>query len=462
MKFTLVQPSFKNYAVLNPPLGLAYLAAVLREKPICAEVVIIDANAERLSIEETVEKILDTKADVLGFTMTSPQAKVALEIIGKVKQKSDIPVVVGGPHPTVAAEDLIKEPRIDILVRAEAEETIVELCRSLNGLQPLSSVKGISFKENGAVIHNPERGLIEDLDRLPFPDWGLFPLSRYSSIAGKKKSCLPIMSSRGCPFGCIFCYKGVFGRKYRARTPKNVINELLYLIDKFKIEEFVILDDNFALDEARALEICDQIIRNKIKIPWRLSNSIAVKSSSSRLFLKLREAGCYQVSIGVESGDQAVLDYINKGIILKEIENTFKLAKAARLQTVAFFMIGNLNETSETMDKTIEFAIKLDPDFAQFTIATPYPGTQMYELVKKEGALLLNDWDDLASYSGKAVFRYKQLTPELMQEKYKEAYLRFYLRPKYIFKRIIKIFSPREFLNLIKGIGVFLRMVLKR
>lgn len=302
MKFTFVHPPFKNYAVVSPPLGLAYLSAVLKRLSI--EVSVIDANAERLSVEKIVQKILDIRPDVLGITMTSPQANISLEIIRRIKSKLDIPIMVGGPHPTVMEEELAKDHGIDILVRSEAEETIAELYKYFKGLKPLSSIKGISFKEHNKLIRNPDRPLINDLDSIPFPAWELFPLGRYNSIAGKKNFSLPIMSSRGCPYDCIFCYKGVFGRAYRVRTPQNVIDEILYLVNNFKIDEFVILDDNFALDNDRAIEICDRIINSRIKMPWRLANSIAVRSSSRKLFLKLKEAGCYQIAVGVESGNQ--------------------------------------------------------------------------------------------------------------------------------------------------------------
>lgn len=159
------------------------------------------------------------------------------------------------------------------------------------------------------------------------------------------------------------------------------------------------------------------------------------------------------------SGNQKVLDFINKGITLDQIKNTFKFSKEAKLETIAFFMVGNLSETTKTIDETIRFSIELDPDFAQFTIATPYPGTKMYELIKKEGKLLFDNWDELASYGGTAFFEYLDLTPQLVQRKYKEAYLCFYLRPRYVLKRLIKIFSRREFINLIKGIRIFLRMI---
>jgi len=459
MRFVFVQPPFKNWAVINPPLGLAYLSAVLRQKMASVEVFVIDANAERITPQEATKKILELKPDVLGVTITTPQVDVALDIIKKVKSSLDIPVIVGGPHPTVMPQELLACEEVDIVARSEAEETIVELGQYFCGLRQLSSIKGVSFKENGRMQHNPDRPLINELDCLPFPAWDTFPLHRYSSIGGKKGFCLPVMSSRGCPFGCVFCYKGVFGRTWRARSPENVIAELLYLRDKFKIEEFVFLDDNFALDEERALRICDGIIQGKLNLPWRLSSGIAVKSSSSRIFLKLKEAGCYQVAIAVESGNRAVLDYINKGITLEQIENTFRLAREAGLETVAFFMIGNLTENEKTMDDTIRFAIKLSPDLAAFTVATPYPGTRMYEIIEKEGRMVFGKWEDLASYAGRAVFQHKELTPELIQKKYQDAYRRFYLRPKYILKWFTTVSSWRELSNMFKGAGLLLRMI---
>ncbi len=463
MKFTFVQPPFKNYAVVNPPMGLAYLAAVLKAKSGAPEVSIIDANAERLSEEETAERILSEDPQAAGFTMTSPQCGAALRIIRLVRQRKPIPIIVGGPHPTVLPQELLAIPEVDILVRSEGEDTISELHEYFQGRRKLSSVNGISFREGGTIVTNPDRPLIADLDHIPFPAWELFPLERYASIAGKYGFALPVLSSRGCPFGCTFCYKGVFGRTYRARTPENVVSEVKRLKSEFDIREFVILDDNFALKEERALAICDLLLKEDLRLPWRLSNSIAVKNSSSRLFHKLREAGCYQVSIGVESGNQAVLDGINKGIRLAEIENTFRLAREAGLETVAFFMIGNIGENETTMDDTIRFARKLNPDFAQFTIATPYPGTGMYEQVRREGKLLFDDWEALASYGAKGAFCHGELTPELMERKYRQAYSSFYLRPGYALKRLRRtLFAPDGLKNTLKGVRVFCSMIARK
>lgn len=455
MRFTFVNASFKKFAAVQPPLGLAYLAAVLKRKS--TAITVIDANAERLTIEQTVKRILESEPDILGFTMTTPLVDVSLQIVEQVKSKKDVPIIVGGPHPTVMPEELLEGNKIDIVVRGEGEETINELYDYFRGTRRLDSIPGISFSRNGKIIHNPSRPLIENLDEIPFPAWEFFPVNKYSSFARKGKFSLPILTSRGCPFGCIFCYKGISGRRYRARSVESIIAELGYLIEKFKIEEFVIVDDNSALNEERAMTICDEIIRRNLVRPWNPVGGLTVRASY-KLLSKMKEAGCYRVAFGVESGNQSVLDYINKGITLEQARHAFASAKKVGLEAVGFFMIGNLNETEKTINQTIDFAIELNPDWAQFTVATPYPGTKMYEIIKKEGKLLAKNWEDFASYD-RAIFSYRELTPFFLDKKYREAYRRFYLRPQVIVKKIRKVTSFFELKNLFKGIKGFLQLV---
>jgi len=458
MKITLVQAPFKKYAIVNPPLGLAYLAAVLKSIPYALDVTIIDANAEQLTLEQTVARIIDSSPDLLGMTMTSPLVNASFEIIRKVKSLKDILVVVGGAHPTIMPEEMLGDTAVDIVVRGEGEETVVDLVRYVQKEVSLQEIKGVSFKKNGKVIHTSDRPAINDLDLLPFPAWELFPIEKYFSMAGRKKFCLPVMTSRGCPYDCIFCYKGIFAKGYRVRSPESVIKEIEYLATNFHIEEFVILDDNFTLQEKRALEICQGLRTRTRTIPWRLPNGIAVKATTPQLFSALQEAGCYQIAVGVESGSQDILDSIGKGITIPQIRNAFKLAKQAGLETVAFFMIGNIGENAQTIDKTIDFAIELEPDFAQFTVATPYPGTKMRSIVLQEGRLLSDDWEDYASYNGRAVFEHGELTAALMAKKYKEAYHRFYLRPAYMLKRLKSAFSLHGFINILQGVKVFMQL----
>jgi len=333
MKFVLVYPPFKKFAAVQPPLGLAYLAAVLKKRS--AIVNVIDANAERLNVEQTVKKILESDPGVLCFTMLTPLVDVSLQIIEQVKLKKDIPIVAGGPHPTIMPDEILKNNKIDIVVRGEGEDTISDLYDYFTGAKQLDSISGVSFRLNDKIFHNPSRPSIENLDEIPFPAWELFPLSRYASFARKKKFSLPIITSRGCPFGCIFCYKGVFGRKYRIRSTQNVVSEIEYLIKKFNIEEFAVVDDNFALNEERALQICEEIIMQNLVIPWTAAGGLTVRTSD-KVLRKMKDAGCYRVAFGVESGNQDVLEYVDKGITLGQIGNAFASAKRHRWRPLVF------------------------------------------------------------------------------------------------------------------------------
>jgi radical SAM superfamily enzyme YgiQ (UPF0313 family) len=449
MRITLVQPKFKSLSGRQPPLGLAYLSAVLKQ---CgAKVSVIDANAEQISTDETVKRIVKSKPDTIGISATTPLINDATSMAQQIKLSiPDSTIILGGPHPTIMPEDVLKCGYVNIVVRGEAERTMEELYDFFNGKIALDSINGISYMKNGKVVHNPNRELIKNLDELPFPAWEYFPLNKYSGIVRKTDFNLPIMTSRGCPFGCIFCYKGIFGRSYRARSPKNVVDEIEYLVDNFKIKEFSIVDDNFTLNPKRAIEICDIIIKRDLIMPWCNPTGMRVETASLELFSKLKVAGCYRVYLAVESGDQKVIDFINKNITLEQARRAFEIAKKVGLETTAFFMIGNLNENEETMNKTIEFAKELDPDFVQFTIATPYPGTEMYERIKKDGKLFIERWDDLVLFKG-AIFEYKDLNLKLINRMHKKAIKSFYFRPKFIVKFLMKIRSINDIKNLIHG-----------
>ncbi len=264
------------------------------------------------------------------------------------------------------------------------------------------------------------------------------------------------MTSRGCPFSCIFCYKGVFGTKYRPRSPESVLAEWEHLVRKMRVDEISVVDDNLTLDAARVLDICDLIIKRKLVVPWTTPNGIRASPASLELYTKMKEAGCYRVYFGVESGDQAVLDFVRKKVSLDEIRKAFRLARQAGLETGAFFMIGNLSETEQTIDRTIKFAIELEPDYAQFTIATPYPGTRMYETIQNEGSFLFDSWEELASYD-KSVFRHKELNPDLVNRKYRQAFRSYYFRPRFVIRHLKKLRTGRDIANLLWGIKEVLK-----
>ena len=449
MKIILIQPAFEDYSSKQPPLGLAYLCAALKKKN--AEIMVIDANVERITNEGINQKIRFFEPNIVGFSVTTPLFSSMISIAKKIKEyNEDIVIVAGGPHPSIYPEDVLKTGFVDIVVGGEGDETIGEIYDSIEKGISLDEIKGISYVKGETIVSNPSRPLIENLDNLPFPAWDFFPLEKYRGTVRKTDFNLPVMTSRGCPFNCTFCYKGIYGRTWRPRSPENVLEEIKYLKEKFGIKEFSIVDDNFSLKQERAIKICELLIKEQINLPWCTPNGIRVDNVSKELFSKMKQAGCYRVYMAVECGDQKIIDLMNKGITLEQVKKAFSMAKEANLETSAFFMIGNLGETKETMEKTIKLAKELDPDFVQFTIATPYPGTKMYEEIKKNGRLLISDWKDFSSFSG-AIFEYKNLNKKLIDNMHKKAVNSFYLRPRFILKYLRKNMSINGIKNLVRG-----------
>jgi radical SAM superfamily enzyme YgiQ (UPF0313 family) len=245
------------------------------------------------------------------------------------------------------------------------------------------------------------------------------------------------LTSRGCPFGCPFCFKGVFGRRFRPRTPENVVAEWEMLVREHRAAEIAVQDDAFNVDPDRAIRICRLIVKRGLRHPWSAPNGIRADTVSLELFQAMRDSGCERVAFGVEAGSQGMLDVLDKRVTLGQLERAFALARRAGIRTMGFFMVGNPGETSETAEATINFAIFLRPDWAQFTLATPYPGTELFERVRREGKMLVSDWDRYGHYTSDAFFRMGSVTPELVGRAMRKAYRKFYLRPSYAVRRAL-------------------------
>ena len=459
LRMVLLNPPFPYYASSQPPLGLAYLAAVSKMEGV--DVKIIDAHAERLSLKEITGRILEYKPELLGITMSTPVFDLSVKISKAVKREISVFILVGGPHPSTLPEETLGSGAIDVVCRGEGEETLAEVFDYFLKEKPLEKILGISFLNKGESVSTPDRPPIKNLDDLPFPCWDGFPLDRYFSPARKMRLSLPIMTSRGCPAKCYFCYKGIFGSQYRFRSPRNVVNEIVYLKNRYHLQEFSIIDDNFSLLNKRSEEICNLIIERRLNLPWSLPNGIRASPLSENLFRLMKKSGCYRVFVGVETGDEQVLKSINKGISLKEVEEAVRLARKAGLEVGTFFMIGNLGEDAETIDKTIAFSLHLNPDFSQFTIATPYPGTVFYETIKREGKFLFEKWGELGTYE-KAVFEHGNLTADLINRKFREAYRKFYLRPNFIIRKIKGIKRLKDIKNLLSLFSIFIKLETKK
>ena len=338
-----------------------------------------------------------------------------------------------------------------MVVRGEGEATWVDLCDHLEREEPLEGVPGLSFTDDGRrVIHNPDRSPITDLDTLPYPAYHLFRTDRYTNlqpaIDHREGAALSILTSRGCPYRCIYCSQ-IGPRKWRMRSPENLMGEWRWLVRDQGATEIGVLDDSFNIDRRRALDLCDRLIGEGLnRVPWIMINGIRANLVDEELLGRMREAGCIRTAFGVESGNQEILDrVIDKHQTLDQVREAFRAAKAVGMETIGFFIIGLPGETEKTMDDTIRFAIELDPLVANFSMATPFPGTGLERLVREKGRMLVEDWDDFAFFENKPSFEMKGLSAELVERKWQEAYRRFYLRPSRIF-RIIR--RKRTWLNL--------------
>jgi len=438
-KVLLISP--RNVAwtgAVTLPLNLAYLASSLEQEEHEVKCVDMRINPD-IDIRKEIRDF-----DIVGISSCTPSIKEAWRIAEAAK-KEDKTVILGGPHPSALPEESLQKSYVDIVVRGEGEETIKKICRGAD----LKDIKGISFKKNNRIIHNESRPLIKDLDLIPFPARHLFDLKKYHSALHKNRIIGDILTSRGCPCNCNFCYKAIFGRFYRMRTPENVIQEWKEIID-MGIEEISLMDDNFSVDQERASKICNMIMDKGLKIDWNATGGLRVDCVSKNLLAIMKKSGCYRIAFGAESGSQFILDKIGKNIKIRQIKNAVKLAKKIGLEITLFFIIGNLYENEKTMQQTIDFAKELDPDYVQFTVATPYPGTQLYDAVKKEGKLLVTNWEEYGSYEGKAYFEHNELTKELVERMYRKAYKEYYLRPKimlrYLKKHRLSILNGLRFL----------------
>jgi radical SAM superfamily enzyme YgiQ (UPF0313 family) len=395
---TLINPAFGVFVSHpSPPLGPAYLKAVLLENGIEATI-----------IDETAGMPVRTDAigsEWVGLTVFTPTAKNAYELADRLRGNGK-KVMLGGPHVSILPHEALKHA--DKVIVGEGEKSILEI-----------------FSSRKRIIQSR---LIKDIDSIPFPDWHGLPLEKYAAPT-RRHPYLKIMTSRGCPYGCVYCFKGVFGRYYRMRSPKNVVDEIEHLKREYGCREVAFIDDNFSQDRERTINICREIIQRRIKIDWACPNGVRVDTLNLPLLKLMKKAGCYQLSFGIESGNQGVLNRIGKGIKLEQVKNAVRWAKEAGIETIGFFMVGLPFDTEDTMQQTIDFAKSLPLDLVQFTITVPYPGTELYSMVEEHGRFLVEKWAEFGSYTGKAYYEMGYLKGELVERMYKKAYREIYFRP---------------------------------
>ena len=382
MRIALVAPKWNRLINSYPPLGLAYLAAVLEQAG--HTVAIFDFGLTPHSeLAADVGRVVGFRPDLVGMTAMTNVWHSAVELARALKGALASPLVVGGPHATVFPERVAEEPAVDYVVVGEGEETLAELVELLArtdgspAAEALSAVRGLCFRRAGGTVRTPERPLIRDLDALPWPARHLCELFRYPLYTPDGQRMLTVLSSRGCPYDCSYCFKGIVGRTYRQRSPENLVAELESLVDTYRVRNFYFVDDLFTLDARRLEAFARRIIDQGLDIRWQCL--ARVDRVTPELLALMYRSGCRQVHYGIESADQAILDRIGKRITPAMVREAVGWTRAAGIRSKGYFMLGLPGDTEETMARTIAFAAELDLDEAMFSLTTPFPGTRLWD-----------------------------------------------------------------------------------
>jgi anaerobic magnesium-protoporphyrin IX monomethyl ester cyclase len=408
VKVALISPpapsalAFVDYQ--SPTVGLAILAAVLEKNGY--DVTVLDCPPVHMTYNGIKQALTRFKPDIVGITSVTPTFSSALKTAQTAKEAyPQTLVALGGPHVTIADDQFIlQHPEVDVIVKGEGEQTLVELARCVLGAMSLDEVAGITYRKNGQAIRTPNRPCIENLDELPPPAYHYFPIHRYR-IFGKLG--LAMVTGRGCASQCSFCVVPQIGKNsYRTRSPKSVVDEMEYLRDRYHPDFISFNDEVFTYDQKRVAEICLEIKRRKLTIPWDCQTRVDLVSKE--LLYKMRAANCQLVCFGIESGSQKILDAMKKGTTVEQNATAIKWAKEAGLSVNVSLIIGYPGETQETLKETIDFMKKTEPDDIFLFLATPYATTELRETVLSMGWKMSQDWNIFEMQT--AVFENKEFS----------------------------------------------------
>ncbi len=431
-RVTLVNPAAPVGAAMHLPfalLGLGYLAAVLEKNQY--EVDVIDCQVLKLSFEDFRSEISKRQPNIIGVTSSTLTYQSALKLVKIAKEACpNCITIAGGPHVTFWDDKALEEcPELDIVVRREGENTLLELVQRIEAGKSYHDAMGTTCRKDGKIVRNTDRPYIEDLDSLPFPARHLWPMESLR----KYENILYLTTSRGCVYWCEFCTTvRMHGRKYRMRSPKNVVDELEFLHKTYGISTFTFCDDAFTVDQPRTEALCNEILKRGLKIEWNCGTRVDMLTKE--LLAKMKEAGCISVWFGVESGSQQVLDAMKKGITPELTTKVFGWVRELGLKPIPNVILGFPSETKESAWKTIKFVEKISPDDVGFyNVATPFPGTPMYDSVKEKGWLRITDFDKYDTT--KPIFETPQLSMKDLGKLREGAFHHFYLRRAYFFDK---------------------------
>jgi len=422
-----------------PPLGLLYIASVLQKGG--HEVQIVDSPVEDLDLEQVLGRVGNFGPDFIGVSAITSLAQKTKMLCHRIREKFPrIKIFLGGPHPTVKPEEVLKDTRADVVITEEAENVILDL---ITHFDRYAAQK---------IVHAKK---VKNLDDLPNPARHLIDLSRYTALPNNYKltpNSIHVVTSRGCPYPCTFCFDASSG--FRQRSVSNVITELKTLKEKYNAREISFWDDTFTVNRKWVMEFCDAMIRENMKLWWGCYSRLNLVDRE--LLAKMKASGCWTIFFGIESGSQELLDNIKKLMTVEQMKEKVRLIQSFGIEIRGSFMLGMPGETPELGRKTIEYAIELEPTYAQFTLTTPFPGTALYKEVEQWGSLSkkytdFNEWTPVFVPKG-----YRN--EEELKAMQSEAFRRFYFRPGYIVRKILSIRSWVDILRYWKGLRFVLGM----
>ena len=444
-----------------PPYGLMCLAAYLEEKG-GHEVKIIDSARYRLSIDKICNEIKEFDPGLVGMSVYSIGANHAIETAMGIKEKFDVPIVVGGPHIIVYPDDLAQYEYFDYLVTGEGEQTLLELVEAISQSAGAEGVKGLYYRSNGHVIKNEQRLYFENLDELPSPAFHLIEnLETYSPqlMVYRKRPVITLVTSRGCPYACIFC-NSIWTRRWRANSAAYVVDLVEYVIDNFNAKEISFHEDTFALDKKRVLEICRLFKERNINIPW--TASVNLRTLNKEVIGAMKDAGCWLVSCGIESGNDEVLDFIKKPVDTETVKRVTGWLDEAGIRIRGYFMIGHLVDTKESIEETIEFAKSLPLYTMNMSVLYLSPGSEAREIAGNYGHVDMGL--DLGSGypRGNLSFVPEGLSKGYIQDMQRKALIDFFLRPSQIKRLLTAIEGPEDIRRYARMVKAFFKLSAQR
>lgn len=376
------------------PIGLISIASFLRNKGV--NVWLLDLATQNKPIEELLDKIIKFRPQLIGLTCVTTQFPICINIAHLLKKKFDIPIVLGGVHPTVEPKEVLAESCFDYVIVGEGEISTYNLISALNTNPSLSDINGLGFKDNtGKTIINSHQEVIKDLDELPLPAYDLLNRNKY--IKYNQSECgfkaINMVVSRGCPFPCSFCAAmAVHGSHVRSRTPTQVIKDIKQLLGEYDIEGVWFKDSTFTINKKWVLELCNRLLGEKIDIKWSCNSR--VDTIDFNILKSMKEAGCQSIWFGVESGSSEILKNLKKPIPIEITEKSFEMCEKIKIEPRAFFMLGAPGERIETIKQTLDLAQKLYKfgcKHIHWHIFNPLPGSELYRNFKEKGDRVL-DW----------------------------------------------------------------------